>query len=87
MRPDAMRPGSRPKPERVRPRPNDLASRPRGPRGLNIPVEGARGPTSKSDERENEGRRDGISRKGMGRGYSTYLLDRGKWNKHWRVTS
>ena len=24
----------------MRPRPNDLASRPRGPRGLNIPVEG-----------------------------------------------
>ena len=85
MRPDAMRPRSRPKPERVRPRPNDLASRPRGPRGLNIPVEG--GLLSKSDERENEGRRDGISRKGMGRGYSTYLLDRGKWNKHWRVTN
>ena len=38
MRPDAMRPRSRPKPERVRP--NDLASRPRGPRGLDIPVEG-----------------------------------------------
>jgi len=32
MRPDAMRPRSRPKPERVRPRlrPSDLASRPMG---------------------------------------------------------
>ena len=37
-RPDAMRPRSRPGPERVRPRPNDLASRPHGPRGLNIPA-------------------------------------------------
>ena len=37
MRPDAMRPRSRPRPERVRLRPNDLASRPHGPRGLNIP--------------------------------------------------
>jgi len=35
-----MRPRSRLRPERVRPRlrPNDLASRPHGPRGLNIPV-------------------------------------------------
>ena len=34
-----MRPRSRPRPERVRPRlrPNDLASRPHEPRGLNIP--------------------------------------------------
>ena len=40
MRPDAMRPRSRPRPERVRlrPRPNDLASRPHGPPGLNITV-------------------------------------------------
>ena len=77
MRPDAMRP----KPERVRPRPNDLASRPRGPHGLNIPVEGG------LLLRVTKGRRGGISRKGRGRGYATYLLDRGKWNKHWRVTN
>ena len=37
MSPDAMRPRSRPRPETVRPRPNDLASRPHRPRGLNIP--------------------------------------------------
>ena len=41
-RPDAMRLRSRTRPERVRPklrpRPNDLASRPHGPRGLNIPA-------------------------------------------------
>jgi len=34
-----MRPRSRQRPERVRPRLNDLASRPYGPRGLNIPDE------------------------------------------------
>jgi len=38
---DATRPRSRPRPERVRPRlrprPNDFASRPHGPRCLNIP--------------------------------------------------
>jgi len=33
-----MRLRSRPRSERVRPRPNDLASSPHGPRGLNIPV-------------------------------------------------
>jgi len=33
MRPDAMRP----RPKRVRPKLNDLASMPHGPRGLNIP--------------------------------------------------
>ena len=40
-RPDAMRPRSKQRRERVRPRlrTNDLASRPHGPRGLNIPDE------------------------------------------------
>ena len=42
-RSDAMRPRSKQRRERVRPRlrptPNDLASRPHGPRGLNIPDE------------------------------------------------
>jgi len=68
----------RPKPERVRPRPNDLASRPRGPRGLNIPVEGGL-LLRVTKGRMKGGERDGISRKGRGRGYSTYLLDRGKY--------
>jgi len=36
---DAMRPRSKQRRERVRPRPNDLASRPHGPPGLNIPDE------------------------------------------------
>ena len=36
-RPDAMRPRSRLRPERVWLRPNDLASRPHGPRGINTP--------------------------------------------------
>ena len=40
-RPDAMRPRSRLRPDgvRPRPRPNDLASRSHGPRGLNIPAQ------------------------------------------------
>ena len=38
MRPDAMRPRSWTRPERVRPGPNDLASRPHRLRGLNISV-------------------------------------------------
>jgi len=40
-RPDAMRPRSKQRRERVRPRlrQNDLASRPHGPPGLNIPDE------------------------------------------------
>jgi len=37
-RPDATRPRSRPRPEKVRLKPNDLASKPMWPRGLNIPA-------------------------------------------------